>query len=130
MNNKELYYLQDSRSYVGNDILFWADAGGYTTNVSKAEKFDKEKVIEMHNSRITDIPWPVKYIDEKTRPAVDMQYVDIQTALHGTGITLAQPEKPKREKYKCEDCGQFVTEEEYSSRIYAGHPCRNCEDDL
>ena len=127
----ERFYLQDKRQYVGNDLLWWAkDGRGYTTDLSMAEVYSKADAVKQNQSRETDIPWPKSYVDAKTRPAVDMQYVDIHAALHGTGITLAQPEKPKREKYKCEDCGRFVTEEEYYSRIYAGSPCRNCEDDL
>lgn len=31
----KLFYLQDSRSYVGNDVLWWAKGGGegYTTDL-------------------------------------------------------------------------------------------------
>lgn len=123
------FYLQDKRQYVGNDILWWAkDGKGYTTDLSMAEVYTKEKAVKQNQSRETDVPWPKDYVDARTRPAVDMQHVDIQTALQGSGITLAQPPKPKREKYKCEDCGRFVNEEEYYSRIYHGQHCRNCED--
>ena len=52
------YYLQDKRSYVGNDILFWADGGGYTTDVSKAEVFTKDRALRLNQSRETDVPWP------------------------------------------------------------------------
>lgn len=125
------FYLQDKRQYVGNDILWWAkDGRGYTTDLSMAHVYTKDEAIRQNQSRLTDVPWPKAYVDAKTRPAVDMQYVDIQVALEGTDIILAQPEKPKREKYKCEHCGKFVSEEEYYSRVYGGHPCRNCEDDI
>src|SRR5690554_6154990 len=75
------FYMQDSRQYVGNDVLFWAKKGGYTTDVSKAALFDKELAARMHESRPTDIPWPQKYIESKTRPAVDMQYINLDEAL-------------------------------------------------
>lgn len=87
------YYLQDSRSYVGNDILWWCINGGYTTDLSKAEVFSKDEAIHNHKSRNSDIPWPKSYIDKRTRPAVDMQNTDIEIALQGTGIELIKPGK-------------------------------------
>ena len=124
----ELYYLQDKRQYVGNDVLWWAkDGKGYTTDLSKAEVYTKEKAIRQNSHRETDVPWPKDYIDAKTRPAVDMQYIDIQIALQGTGIQLAQPPLPKNETYKCEHCGKFVSENEFYERVYHGDPCRKCQ---
>ena len=120
MNNQ--YYLQDKRSYVGNDILWWAEKGGYTTDISEAEIFTKESAVKQHQCRETDIPWPKEYIDQKTRPAVDMQYVDISTALEGTGIELVKPEPYRKPTYRCHGCGQFITEEDY----YCG-ACKNCD---
>ena len=115
----ELYYLQDKRSYVGNDILWWAKGGmGYTTDLSKAHVFTKEEAVQHHQWRETDIPWPKDYVDGKTRPAVDMQCVDIDIALQGTGIELIKPQKPKKDTYRCDGCGQFMSEYQY----YSG-PC-------
>lgn len=127
---EQKFYLQDKRQYVGNDILWWAkDGKGYTTDLSKAEVFTKDKALRQHECRPDiDIPWPKQYVDSKTRPAVDMQYVDINTALKETGISLIEPPKPKTEQYKCHECGRFVSEEEYFTRIYAGEPCRKCDD--
>ena len=66
MNN--LYYLHDSRSYVGNDVLWWAlDGKGYTTDLSEAQTYTEKAAQRMHNLRSTDIPWPKDYIDQKTR---------------------------------------------------------------
>lgn len=75
------YYLQDKRGYVGNDILWWQDGGGYTTSVVKAEVFTKEKAFKLHASRETDIPWPKEYIDQRTRLVIDMRYVDYEIAM-------------------------------------------------
>ena len=128
--SEELYYLQDKRQYVGNDMLWWAKENkGYTTDLSKAEVYTREKALAQNKCRETDIPWPKSYIDEKTRPAVDMQYVDIQVALQDTGIVLAQPPKPEREIYKCEHCGRFVSEREYYSRVYHGEMCKKCKNE-
>lgn len=55
--NDKLFYLQDSRSYVGNDVLWWARNGaGYTTDLSKAHIYTKEDAVAQHNMRETDIP--------------------------------------------------------------------------
>jgi hypothetical protein len=105
------YYLQDSRSYVGNDILFWAkDGNGYTTDIRNAHVYTKEKAVAQHHRRETDIPWPKDYIDARTRPAVDMQYVKREEALSGTGIVLIKPHKPRKETFNCGGCGRFLSE--------------------
>lgn len=75
------WLLQDSRSYVGNDVLFWAKGGGYTTDVSKAQTFSREEAFRLSAMRDTDRPWPKAYIDGKTRPAVDMQYIKHREAM-------------------------------------------------
>ncbi|MDC3735453.1 hypothetical protein KDL27_06625 [Pseudomonas syringae pv. syringae] len=66
------FYLQDSRSYVGDGLTFWALGGGYTTNLDKAELFTAEHATR---HRDTDIPWPKAYIDERAHLGVDHQYV-------------------------------------------------------
>lgn len=119
----EQFYLQDSRSYVGNDVLWWAkDGNGYTTDLSKAEVYSREDAQKMHNSRPSDIPWPKEYIDRKTRPAVDMQYIKRAEALEGTGVVLRQPQKPKKARpMKCHQCGCFLSEKQ----LWAGE-CPKC----
>ncbi len=121
----ELYYLQDSRTYVGNDVLWWAkDGKGYTTDLSKAHVYTKDEAVSQHDSRETDIPWPKDYIDAKTRPAVDMQYIDRDVALAGTGIVLRKPERIKPDTYRCCGCDRFM-----SRREYYGGDCDNCGTD-
>ncbi len=76
------WYLQDTRSYVGNDVVWWAkDGKGYTTDVSKAHVFTQEQAFRQASMRGVDRAWPKEYIDGKTRPAVDMQYIDHDTAI-------------------------------------------------
>jgi hypothetical protein len=105
----DLFYLQDSRSYVGNDMLFWAkDGNGYTTDLRLAEVFTKEDAITRHRSRETDIPWPKEYIDARTRPAVDMQYVKRNEALAGTGIELTKLRPKRPDVINCVECGRFI----------------------
>lgn len=90
-------------------MLFWAlDGNGYTTDLRKAQLYTPEQAQAMHNSRETDIPWPKAYIDAKTRPACDMQYVKRAEALAGTGVVLADPRPAKAERLRCQACGSFI----------------------
>lgn len=107
----QLFYLQDSRSYVGNDVLWWAHAGGYTTDLSKAALFGVDAAQARHFERVTDIPWPKAYIDSKVRPAVDMQYIDRDVALKGTGIEIVKPTKPRHDT-RCHGCNRFIRKAE------------------
>lgn len=76
------WYLQDTRSYVGNDMIFWAkDDRGYTTDLRKAEVYTREAAFRQHAARNSDLPWPKAYIDSKSRPAVDAQFVRYKDAL-------------------------------------------------
>ena len=116
------FYLQDSRSYVGNDVLWWAiDGAGYTTDISKAHVFTKDEAVRQHECRETDIPWPKDYIDARTRPAVDMQYIKRDEALAGTGIVIKKPQKLKKDRYQCCGCGKFMSNvQRYTA------PCTRC----
>jgi hypothetical protein len=103
------FYLQDSRTYVGNDMQFWAvDGKGYTTDMRLAQIYTKADAVAQHQRRETDIPWPKEYIDARTRPAVDMQNVKRDEALAGTGITLIKPKRCQIERVKCGGCGKFI----------------------
>ena len=71
------WYVQDSRAYVGNSILWHAKGkSGYTTNPEEAHIFTGEEAFALHASRSTDKPWPKKYIDSKKTYHVDAQNVD------------------------------------------------------
>ncbi len=82
MTEEELYYLQDSRSYCGNDVMWWGKENkGYTSDLSKAETYTRQQAMQKHNLRKTDKAWPKNYIDKKTRPAVDHQYLELSMIL-------------------------------------------------
>lgn len=88
----ELFYLQDSRGLVGNDVLWWAkDGSGYTTDLSKAHIYSKAEAEAQRDMRKSDIPWPKNYIDTKARPAVDMQYINRSDALESTKEIIDKP---------------------------------------
>ena len=114
------FYLQDSRTFVGNDVLWWAkDGKGYTTDLRKAEKFTKDEALRTHQMRHSDIPWPCAYIDARTRPAVDFQYIKRAEALEGTGIVLVKERKQTAARYRCNGCGAFVTVADYYGGLCA-----------
>lgn len=69
-----LFYLQDSRSHVGDGLTFWAkDGKGYVTDLDKAELYTMEQATSQRDS---DIPWPKDYIDARAHYGVDCQLMD------------------------------------------------------
>ncbi|MCB5226235.1 hypothetical protein JAO78_005335 [Alishewanella sp. 16-MA] len=75
------YYLRDTRSNVGSNAQFWANAGGYTTNLNDAEVFTEENALRQHRSRETDLPVAVDFITGKTRQRVDCQWLEASPTL-------------------------------------------------
>lgn len=60
----ELYYVQDTRSVVGNCALFWGkDRSGYVCNLAEAGQYTGKEVMSM---RDTDVPWPVDVVHANT----------------------------------------------------------------
>ncbi len=75
-----LFYVQDTRNYVGNAMLWWAKQGrGYTCHIDNVEVWTKAQVDGYDNGR--GLPkekyraWPKDYIDQRASLHVDMQYV-------------------------------------------------------
>jgi hypothetical protein len=90
------FYLQDSRSYVGDGLSFWAEGGGYTTNIEKAEVRTQEHAVGQHECRDTDIPWSKAYVDARARVGVDCQNVTLSKALDQyPGATEFYIQKPQ-----------------------------------
>ena len=71
----KLYYMQDTRQFVGNCMLFWAKGGGYTTKLSKAELFTQDEAIEIQQNRGSDKMRDMDAINYISEPMVDMQDV-------------------------------------------------------
>jgi len=64
-----LYYVQDSRDFVGNSMLWWRpDGRGYTTDISQAGQY-----AERPTDRDTDVLWSVEYINSIAQLHVDHQ---------------------------------------------------------
>lgn len=71
---EDSYYVQDSRQYVGNSVLWWRkDRAGYTTNLAEAHVFTEAEADACRRDRATDIPWPKAAIDAIADLHVDMQ---------------------------------------------------------
>lgn len=116
----EEYYLQDSRSFLGNSLVFWRKGGGYSSNVAEAEVFTAERAWNQNQSRSTDIPWPKKYIDERWSPCVDSQRCNLEDALASEYTKLRKDKPPPKLVHKCGMCGRFISE----IQVYTG--CPNC----
>lgn len=80
----KLFYLRDTRSNVGSNATFWAEKGGYTTNLKAAEIFTEEEALRQHKSRETDLPVAVDFVTGKIRQRVDFQNVDPSPTLRDT----------------------------------------------
>lgn len=71
MRKEEMYFIQDTRTMVGNCMLFWAkESKGYTTNIDEAGLYTLEEAISKRN---TDRPWPASLIRKLAKPRVDFQ---------------------------------------------------------
>lgn len=123
-DQNQLYYLQDSRTYHGNDIVWWAkDCNGYTSKLINAHNFTKEEAFAQNRMRSTDIPWPKTYIDAKTHIAVDTQYCKLKEALGKDHTNLYKPKPPKRTPVHCCYCASFMSDQQ----VYIG--CPKCAGD-
>lgn len=88
----ELYYIQDTRQFVGNCPMWWGPNGaGYVTRLEEAGRYTYEEAIAQNRARETDVPWPCSEIDALARLTVDHQHMrprakrlaEIKGELHG-----------------------------------------------
>lgn len=72
----DLYYIQDSRSYVGNCVVFLGkDRNGYVCDITKAGLYTYEEAMSQHKSRHTDIPWLKEDVENALKTFCDVQYL-------------------------------------------------------
>lgn len=65
------FYIQDSRTTVGNSVMWWCHHGhGYTCDIRKAGIYSKD---ELNGLRETDIPWPVEQVNRVIQFHIDIQ---------------------------------------------------------
>lgn len=83
------FYLQDSRSLIGDHLQFWGAGGrGYYTDLARLETYTRDQALAQHRSRETDIPWPRAHLDARAHRGVDHQHVDVDEAARAaTGET-------------------------------------------
>ena len=68
------YYLQDSRSLTGTNVVFHRKNGcGYGTNLDELQVYTQEEAQSQHDGRATDIPLLKSLVDELSILAVDCQ---------------------------------------------------------
>ena len=105
-----MYYIQDSRSFVGNSPLWWGvDGNGYVCDIDKAGLYIKEKAMSLFNSRSTDIPWKQQDVEGAVRKIVDAQHLKKDDS-DGFYTELAYLEEKKRIKAK-EDYDKHMLKE-------------------
>jgi hypothetical protein len=82
---EKLYYIQDTRDYVGNSVMWWCPNGnGYTSDLDQAWKVPHDKAVAMNRSRNTDVAWPCDEIDRLSQRHFDMQNLrTISGAING-----------------------------------------------
>ncbi|MBP0948897.1 hypothetical protein JTA33_00345 [Pseudomonas sp. 20GA0080] len=87
------FYLQDSRSHVGDGLTFHGkEHRGYYTDLDKCELYTLERAT---GHRDTDIPWPKDYIDARAHYGVDCQLMDEAASdamlVHGCRVYVQVP---------------------------------------
>jgi hypothetical protein len=67
------YFIQDTRIYVGNCVLWWGpDNRGYTTNINEAGRYTEERAMAQQRSRPSDKPWKCSDILPLVRATIDI----------------------------------------------------------
>ena len=87
----DLFYIQDNRSCVGNEALWWCEKGaGYTTDLSKAGRFSEPAAYNICANRETDVAWPCAEIEALAYRAV---YVGDLRRARTAGSVIAPEEQ-------------------------------------
>ena len=110
-----VYYVQDTRSQVGNCTLFWArDRKGYCCNLDEAGIYRGHEVATM---RETDIAWPVehilKHVVRHVRVEALRQHARAVIVPTRRNVTPPEPEPPPPD-----DLGEQPTRYELGSLTY------------
>lgn len=116
----DLYYLQDSRSYVGNAMGWWGyNCSGYVCDVLKAGVYSKKEAMSQHRCRETDIPWKKEDIDAKLMLVADIQYFNREE--NRKALRLKKPTISKHIEPHVESCYYCANREDvYSCAKFPG----------
>ena len=71
---ENLFYLQDSRSFTGSNVVFWQLGDcGYGSDLGKSQVYTQAEAQRRHDNRNSDIPLLKSLVDELSITAVDHQ---------------------------------------------------------
>ena len=84
---EKLYYLQDTRGYVGNSMLWWKqDNCGYVCDIREAKVFTKAQLktrrLSISAKDDNKRAWPKDYIDKRISYHIDIQACNFAQALN------------------------------------------------
>lgn len=84
----EKFYIQDTRDYVGNSMLWWANNdSGYVCDIRKAKVFTEAEARKIcrgrgrytrTNRQDGKRMWPKEYINQRISQHIDMQDCDFE----------------------------------------------------
>ncbi len=86
-----LFYIQDSRSYVGNDVLWWRpNSEGYTCQIDEAGLYDEAFCL---GARDTDIIWRWEDMKPLATRVIDIQRMrDIESVVFPPAWAAERPD--------------------------------------
>lgn len=77
IKKERLYYLCDTRTVVGNCLMFWRKgAKGYSCDLNQAEVYTEKEAMSLHKGRETDVPMPKDLLDLLVKRHIDHQDID------------------------------------------------------
>lgn len=125
----KLFYIQDTRSWLGNSPVWWGHNGsGYTSKLLDAGVYTEEQAVRQHKARNSDVPWPKDYVDARQHVTVDIQRMSLEEALKGTGVKLVKPKKKRETTGKtrgnCPVCGKITWDFNPYENAYCSALCQ------
>jgi len=126
----ELFYIQDTRSWLGNSPVWWGhNRCGYTSKLLDAGVYSEEEAARQHRCRNSDVPWPKDYVDARQHVTVDIQSMSLDEALKDTGIKLVKPKKVRQTtgqtRGNCPCCGKITWNHNPYEHAYCNYFCES-----
>lgn len=124
---EQLYFIQDKRQYVGNDVLWWRpDGNGYTCQIDEAGRFTAEYCRSL---RDTDVAWCVEDILPLATRVVDAQRMSGIAPAQTFGISEQLPTADGA--VVCKGCGDShrvwsESREQWELCRRCPSPCQTC----
>ena len=90
---ENLFYLQDSRSFTGSNVVFWQLGDcGYGSDLGKSQVYTQAEAQRRHDNRNSDIPLLKSLVDELSITAVDHQVLPNADSLDPSDEYVVQHE--------------------------------------